>query len=80
MVAEIVIFNSTEEALEIGYKQGLSKKQEIASSVIHEAFWVILVIKRIRKDLGNLEGGMKSQRETRNGLPEIGEKVILSTK
>lgn len=77
MVAEIVIFNSTEEALEIGYKQGLSKKQEIASSVIHEAFWVI---KRIRKDLGNLEGGMKSQRETRNGLPEIGEKVILSTK
>lgn len=23
---------------------------------------------------------MKSQRETRNGLPEIGEKVILSTK
>lgn len=57
MVAEIVIFNSTEEALEIGYKQGLSKNQEIGSSVIHEAFWVILVIKRIRKDLGNLEAG-----------------------
>lgn len=57
MVAEIIIFNSTEEALEMGNKQGLSYKQEIATSVIHEASWVILVIKGIKKDLDNLEEG-----------------------
>lgn len=57
MVAERIIFNNTEEALEMGNKQGLSNKQEIATSVIHEAFWVILVIKGIRKDLDNLKEG-----------------------
>lgn len=57
MVAEIIIFNNTEKALEMGNKQGLSSKQKIASPVIHEAFWVILVIKGIRKDLDNLEKG-----------------------
>ena len=57
MVAEIIIFNNTEEALEMGNKQGLSNKQEIATSVIHEASWVILMIKGIRKDLDDLKEG-----------------------
>lgn len=44
MVVGIVIINSTCEALGLGNEQALNNKQDIASSVIYEAFWMILVM------------------------------------